>query len=69
MVAVAIFVVTYGTNVSTPFLVLYRDRLRLSDNQTMAIFVVYVAGIILALLVDCLESPLQEKEPPPCPTN
>lgn len=58
MVAVAIFVVTYGTNVSTPFLVLYRDRLRLSDNQTMAIFVVYVVGIILALL---LVGPLSDR--------
>jgi len=29
----------------------------------------HVLRIILALLVDCLEKPLQEKEPPPCPMN
>ena len=41
----------YGTNVSTPFLVLYRDRLGLSDNQTQLIFVVYVLGILATLLI------------------
>jgi len=51
LVATALFVVSYGTNVSTPFLVLYRDRLDLSDSQTMAIFTVYVLGILAALLV------------------
>lgn len=45
-----LFMVAYGTNVSTPFLVLYRDRLRLSPSQTMAIFVVYVGGILISLL-------------------
>lgn len=48
--AAGLFVVAYGTNVSTPFLVLYRDRLDLSSSQTMAIFVVYVGGILLTLL-------------------
>jgi len=37
--------VGYGTNVSTPLLVLYRDRLDLGDSATMAIFTVYVFGI------------------------
>ncbi len=48
--AAGLFMVAYGTNVSTPFLVLYRDRLSLSSSQTMAIFVVYVGGILMALL-------------------
>jgi len=46
-----LFVVSYGTNVSTPFLILYRERLDLSASQTMAIFVVYVAGILGTLLM------------------
>ncbi len=50
VLAAGLFVVAYGTNVSTPFLVLYRDRLDLTSSQTMAIFVVYVAGILLTLL-------------------
>ncbi len=50
VLAAGLFVVSYGTNVSTPFLVLYRDRLDLTSSQTMAIFVVYVAGILLTLL-------------------
>jgi hypothetical protein len=48
--AAGLFVVAYGTNVSTPFLVLYRDRLDLTPSQTMAIFVVYVGGILVTLL-------------------
>lgn len=47
----AIFVVGYGTNVSTPFLVRYKDRLDLGDSATMLIFVVYVVGIMSTLLV------------------
>lgn len=50
-VAFAIFVVGYGTNVSTPFLVPYRDRLGLGDSQTQAIFVIYVVGILATLLL------------------
>ena len=46
-----LFVVAYGTNVSTPFLLLYKERLGLSPSQTMAIFAVYVAGILTTLLV------------------
>jgi MFS family permease len=44
-------VVAYGTNVSTPLLVLYKERLGLSDVSTMAIFTVYVVGIIISLLL------------------
>lgn len=51
IVALALFVVGYGTNVSTPFLVLYRDRLGLGANQTQLIFVVYVAGILATLML------------------
>ena len=50
LLSLGLFAVAYGTNVSTPFLVLYRDRLDLSPSQTMAIFVVYVAGILATLL-------------------
>lgn len=46
-----IFVVAYGTNVSTPFLVEYRRRLDLTESATVAIFVFYVVGIIGALLL------------------
>lgn len=50
-VGAGIFVAAYGTNVSTPFLVLYRDRLDLGTSATQAIFVVYVAGILSTLLI------------------
>lgn len=53
-----IFVVAYGTNVSTPFLVEYRRRLDLSQSATVAIFVVYVVGIVAALL---LAGPLSDR--------
>ena len=49
--ATGLFVVAYGTNVSTPFLVLYKDRLGLGSSETMAIFAVYVVGILGTLLV------------------
>ncbi len=49
--ALGLFAVAYGTNVSTPFLTLYADRLELTPSQTMAIFVVYVAGIFSTLFV------------------
>jgi len=54
----ALFVVGYGTNVSTPFLVRYRDRLGLGDSATMLIFVVYVVGILSMLL---LAGPLSDR--------
>ncbi len=50
-VAVGLFVVGYGTNVSTPFLVLYRDRLGLGANATQLIFVVYMVGILSTLMI------------------
>ena len=43
--------VAWGTNVSTPFLVLYKDRLDLNRSATVGIFVIYVFGILGALLV------------------
>lgn len=51
LVAGAMFLVGYGTNVSTPFLILYKERLDLGQSATMAIFTVYVLGIIGTLLV------------------
>lgn len=44
-------VVSWGTNVSTPFLVPYRERLGLSDAMTQLIFVIYVIGILVALFL------------------
>lgn len=40
------FLVSWGTNVSTPFLIRYQERLDLGDSATMLIFTVYVVGII-----------------------
>ena len=48
--AIGVLLVGYGTNVSTPLLVLYRERLDLTNSATMAIFTVYVLGIIGTLL-------------------
>lgn len=45
-VALAVFLVSWGTNTSTPFLIRYQERLDLGDSATMAIFTVYVVGII-----------------------
>ena len=50
-VALALFAVAYGTNVATPFLGTYRDRLDLGDSATQLIFVVYVGGILMSLFV------------------
>lgn len=47
----AIFLTAYGTNVSTPFLVAYRDRLDLGPTETQTIFAVYVAGVLATLLI------------------
>ncbi len=46
----AIFLTAYATNVSTPFLVAYRDRLDLGPTETQTIFAVYVTGILATLL-------------------
>ena len=45
-VGLAVFLVSWGTNTSTPFLIRYQERLDLGDSATMAIFTVYVVGII-----------------------
>ena len=47
---VAIFAVAYGTNVSTPLLLLYQDRLDLSAWTVTALFAAYPIGLIPALL-------------------
>ncbi len=44
-----VFLVAFGTNVSTPFLVTYQERLTLGDSATMAVFTVYVLGIVSIL--------------------
>lgn len=49
ILGLGVFLVAYGTNVSTPLLVTYRERLNLGDSATMVIFTVYVAGIMAAL--------------------
>lgn len=46
-----VFLVAFGTNVSTPFLITYKERLSLGDSATMAIFTVYVLGIVAILPV------------------
>src|SRR4051794_13902995 len=46
-----LFAVAFGTNVSTPLLVLYRERLHLSPATVTSIFAVYAAGLMLALLL------------------
>ena len=44
------FSVAYGTNVSTPLLLLYQDRLELTTFTTTALFAVYPIGLLPALL-------------------
>lgn len=48
---VALFAVAYGTNVSTPLLLLYQDRLDLSAWTVTALFAAYPVGLIPALLL------------------
>ncbi len=48
--AAALFAVAWGTNISTPLILRYQDRLGLTDSGAVAIFSVYVGGILLALL-------------------
>jgi predicted MFS family arabinose efflux permease len=45
-----LFAVAAGTNVSTPLLLLYRDRLELSGPATAVVFGVYAAGLAPSLL-------------------
>ncbi|MGI9607816.1 MAG: MFS transporter [Acidimicrobiales bacterium] len=44
-----VFLVGWGTNASTPLLVLYKSELGLGNSSTMAIFTVYVVGILATL--------------------
>ncbi|HWG93292.1 MAG TPA: MFS transporter, partial [Mycobacteriales bacterium] len=46
----ALFAVATGTNVSTPLLLLYADRLDLSGPATTVVFGVYAAGLAPSLL-------------------
>ena len=48
--ALALFTVAFGTNVSTPLLLLYQERLDLSNWTVTALFAVYPIGLIPALL-------------------
>lgn len=48
--AFVLFAVAAGTNVSTPLLLLYRDRLDLSGPATTLVFGVYAAGLAPSLL-------------------
>jgi MFS family permease len=50
-VAALLFAVSFGTNVSTPLLVVYRHRLGLSPTSVTSIFAVYAVGLLAALLV------------------
>ncbi len=47
----ALFAVAYGTNVSTPLLLLYQDLLGLSAWTVTALFAAYPVGLIPALLL------------------
>ena len=47
----ALFTVALGTNVPTPLLLVYRERLDLSEPDLTAIFGCYAIGLIAALLV------------------
>ena len=48
--AAGLFTVAWGTNVSTPLILRYQDRLGLGDSGAVGIFTVYVVGILGALL-------------------
>ncbi len=50
ILAAGLFVVAWGTNVSTPLILRYQDRLGLSDTGAVGIFTVYVGGILFSLL-------------------
>ena len=49
--AFVLFAVAFGTNVSTPLLLLYRERLDLSATSVTVIFAVYAAGLLPALFL------------------
>lgn len=46
-----LFAVAFGTNVPTPLLLLYRERLGLSATQLTLIFAVYAVGLLPALFL------------------
>src|SRR5690606_5016808 len=48
--SVALFAVAFGTNVSTPLLLRYQERLDLSTFTTTALFAVYPLGLLPTLL-------------------
>ena len=48
---VLLLAVAAGTNVPTPLLLVYRDRLGMSDASVTALFGVYALGLMLALAV------------------
>ncbi len=50
ILAAGLFVVAWGTNVSTPLILRYQDRLSLSDTGAVGIFTIYVVGILFSLL-------------------
>lgn len=56
--ALALFSVAAGTNVPTPLLLIYRDHLHLSPEILTAVFGVYAAGLVPALL---LAGPLSDR--------
>src|SRR4051794_41785042 len=47
----ALFAVAAGTNVPTPLLLVYQERLGLSPEVLTSLFGVYAAGLVPALLV------------------
>ncbi len=49
--AVLLLAVATGTNVPTPLLLVYRERLAMTDSSLTAIFGVYALGLMLALAV------------------
>ena len=56
--AFALFVVAAGTNVPTPLLLVYRDTLDLGPDVLTAVFGVYAAGLVPAIL---LAGPLSDR--------
>lgn len=48
---VILFAVAFGTNVPSPLLLVYRERMGLSATVLTAIFAIYAAGLLPALLV------------------
>src|SRR4051812_49861139 len=56
--AFALFAVAAGTNVPTPLLLVYQERLALSPEVLTALFGCYAAGLVPALL---LAGPLSDR--------